>query len=72
MTLEELLLEKARLEKAMLRSESAIEFEQRRTEFRSYTDLRAQLDYINDQISTEEGIAGFSRVRLVSTHKDLA
>ena len=75
MTRDELLQEKDRLEKIALRGERSIEFEDRRTEFRSWDDLKAQLDYLNDQIAATDpdGIttAKFHRVRYVSTHKDL-
>jgi len=71
MILKKLLPEKARLGKVMLRPESATEFEQRRTEFRTYANLRAQFDYIDDQIASQAGACRFTRGRLVATDKDL-
>ena len=73
MTLEELYAAKARVESAMLRGESVIEFEGRRTEFRSYEDMLSQLDWINGQIEIESGgeASRFARVRVTSSRKDL-
>ena len=72
MTLEDLIERRAKLASMMLRSESAIEFEQRRTEFRSYDELAAQLAWIDNEIASLTGANdGFSRVRVVSTDKDL-
>jgi uncharacterized protein YhaN len=75
MTLDELTAAKDRVEKAMLRGESVIEFEGRRTEFRSYDDMMAQLGWINDQIANLEGDGtgdtALRRVRVISSDKDL-
>jgi hypothetical protein len=71
-TLEELEALKAVLETAMARGEQAIEFESRRTEFRNWSDMKAQWDWLNDQIAGLTGDTGkFTRVRYVSTDKDL-
>lgn len=75
MTIEELLAAKAKVEKALLRGEAAIEFENRRTEFRSYQDMLDQLAWIDGQIAavTDPGSStgAFRRVRVVSSDKDL-
>lgn len=72
MTLEELIAERDALRKIALRGEQSIEFEARRTEFRSWADLKAQLDWLDDQIAQETGETGkFTRVRYVSSCKDL-
>ncbi len=75
MTREELIAQRDALEKLALRPESSIEFEDRRTEFRRWDDLKAQIDYLNDQIAAiddaESGNGKFRRVRYVSTDKDL-
>jgi hypothetical protein len=72
MTLEDLIEKRAKLASQMLRGESAIEFEQRRTEFRSYDEMAAQLAWIDNEIAGLTGVnTGLTRVRVVSTDKDL-